>query len=57
MFLKLSLGFLCVFSSLIAKDFGVAGKLFPIQEEDISKVFSEGLKEPSEEHKQAWRKK
>jgi conjugal transfer pilus assembly protein TraW len=57
MFLKLSLGFLCVFSSGIAKDFGVAGKLFPIQEEDISKVFSEGLKEPSEEHKQAWRKK
>ena len=57
MFLKLSLGFFCIFSSLIAKDFGVAGKLFPIQEEDISKVFSEGLKEPSEKHKQAWRKK
>jgi len=57
MFLKLSLGFLCVFSSGIAKDFGVAGKLFPIQEEDISKVFSEGLKEPSEKQQEAWRKK
>lgn len=57
MFLKLSIGLLVAFSSLMAKDFGVSGKLFPIEEEDIAKVFSEGLKEPSAKQQEAWRKK
>lgn len=57
MLLRLSIGLLVAFSSLVAKDFGVAGKLFPIEEEDIAKVFSSGLKKPSAKQQEAWRKK
>lgn len=57
MFLRLSIGLLTIFASLVAKDFGVAGKLFPIEEEDVAKVFSGGLQEPSAKQQEAWQKK
>ena len=57
MFLKFFLGIVAVFASVQAKDFGVSGTLFPIEEEDIAKVFSEGLKKPSESKQEEWRRK
>lgn len=56
MFLKFLFLLILPFATVIAKDFGVCGHLFEIAEEDISKVFSNGLKEPSEKKKAKWRK-